>query len=229
MAISSSSSCSLVARYVTYLVVILISCSSDALQSQSHPASAQAPALGDDSKQVSTLSGVGAGAGEQPALQAQGSGLSVASLGPGATAAPAAASSSTSPKKGLASAAQPQLHVPQHVNLFERDLLRQLAQVRLVYAECLLQQLLSMNQKLGDPAPANPKDALNASAPGSAANASTSPALAALKAKLKSPQAGSKNKNIQQQLKAMQVEEPEDTAWKEYWYSIRNHIGHIIV
>lgn len=174
---------------------------------------------------MSTLSGAGAGAGEQPALQAQGSGLSVASLGPGAGAtAAAAASSSTSPKKGLASAAQPQLHVPQHVNLFERDLLRQLAQVRLVYAECLLQQLLSMNQKLGDPAPANPKDALNASAPGSAANASTSPALAALKAKLKSPQAGSKNKNIQQQLKAMQVEEPEDTAWKEYWYRIRNRI-----
>ena len=146
-------------------------------------------------------------------LQTQWSGVSAASLGP-AAAAPVQTTTS-SPKKGQ-SAAPPPAPPAQHVNLFERDLLRQLAQVRLVYSECLLQQLLSMNQKLGDPAPANPKDALNAPAPGAAA--AMSPALAALKnAKLKSPQAGSKNKNLQQQLQALQMQEPEDTAWKEYW------------
>ena len=187
------------------------------MQAQSHPTSAPAPALGDESKQVSGLSGVGPVSGDL-SLQAQGSGMSAASLGPAPVSAAAPTqTSASSPKKGQ-SAAPPPAHPPQHVNLFERDLLRQLAQVRLVYSECLLQQLLSMNQKLGDPAPANPKDALNAPAPGAAANAPASPALAALKnAKLKSPQAGAKNKNLQQQLKALQIEEPEDTAWKEYW------------
>ena len=184
------------------------------MQAQSHPTSAPAPALGDESKQVSGLSGVGPVSGDL-SLQTQGSGMSAASLGP-AAAAPAQTSTS-SPKKGQ-SAAPPPAPPAQHVNLFERDLLRQLAQVRLVYSECLIQQLLSMNQKLGDPAPANPKDALNAPASGAAANAPMSPALAALKnAKLKSPKAGAKNKNLQEQLKALQIDEPEDTAWKEYW------------
>ena len=42
------------------------------------------------------------------------------------------------------------------ISLLERDLARLLVEVRLIYSECLIQQLLGMNVKVGDEPPPNP-------------------------------------------------------------------------